>query len=64
LYVDPKPVLNDGTYTRETYLERVIVKIGGKCPRCGRRLNALPLKIEVSPEKLRLVMEEKDLCVE
>jgi hypothetical protein len=47
LFVDPKPVLQDGTYRRETYLENVVMKIGGSCPCCGRKLQVLPLRIDV-----------------
>jgi hypothetical protein len=64
LYEDPKPVLHDGTYRRETYLEKVIVKIGGKCPHCGRKLNALPIKIEVSIPELPQVVAEKGICID
>ena len=56
LYEDPKPVLHDGTYRRETYLENVIAKIGGKCLYCGHKLNVLPVKIEVWATELRLVI--------
>lgn len=47
LYEDHKPVLYDGTYRKETYLQSVISKIGGRCPRCKRRLCVIPLEIKV-----------------
>jgi hypothetical protein len=56
LYEDPKPVLHDGTYRRETYLENVIAKIGGECLYCGHKLNVIPVKIEVSAPEQRLVI--------
>jgi hypothetical protein len=55
LYRDPKPVLRDGTYRRETYLESVVTKIGGRCPRCGRKLQVPPTTIEVSSDEARRV---------
>lgn len=58
LYRDPKPVLRDGTYRRETYLEGVVTKIGGKCPRCGHKLQIPPTTIEVSSAEVRRVNED------
>jgi hypothetical protein len=51
LYEDPKPVLYDGTYRKETYVQSVILKIGGECPRCRRRLCSIPLEINVVASK-------------
>lgn len=59
LYRDPKPVFRDRTYRRETYLEGVIAKIGGKCPYCDRALQPLPTRIDVSAPKQILAMQQK-----
>lgn len=59
LFEDPKPVLKDGTYRRETYLENVVMKIGGSCPYCGRGLQVLPLKIEVLVPEMLCVGKRK-----
>jgi DNA-directed RNA polymerase subunit RPC12/RpoP len=47
LYEDPRPLLRDDSYKHQTYLERVLEKIGSRCPRCGHRLRIPPLRIEV-----------------
>jgi hypothetical protein len=59
VFEDPKPVLKDGTYRRETYLESVVMKIGGSCPYCGRSLRVLPLKIEVLVPEMLSVAKRK-----
>jgi len=59
LYEDSKPVLQDGTYRRQTYLQSVMIKIGGKCPYCGHRLQIPPLKVEVLVPEL-LVIKRRD----
>jgi hypothetical protein len=59
LYKDSKPVLHDGTYRRETYLQIVITKIGGKCPNCGHKLRVPPLKIEVLASEVSPVYKRK-----
>jgi len=64
LYRDPKPVLRDGTYRRETYLESVITKIGGKCPRCGHKLQVPPTTIEVSYTQVKRVHEDDEVNIE
>jgi hypothetical protein len=62
LYEDPKPVLYDGTYRKETYLQSVISKIGGKCPHCKRRLSHIPLEIKVvASESLTVRGERKTM---
>lgn len=60
LYRDPKPVLRDGTYRRETYLESVVTKIGGKCPYCGHKLQVPPTTIEVSNAQPKQVEQNND----
>jgi len=53
LYEDSTPVLKDGTYKKETYVESVISKVGGKCPYCRCELNSIPLEIDViAPRQL------------
>ncbi len=51
-------MLRDGTYRRETYLESVVTKIGGKCPRCGHKLQVPPTTIEVSSAEAKRVQED------
>ncbi|MGB8780094.1 MAG: hypothetical protein WCD81_05530 [Candidatus Bathyarchaeia archaeon] len=59
LYEDLKPVLQDGTYRRQTYLQSVVLKIGGKCPNCGRKLLIPPSKVEVLAPQMSLAAERK-----
>ena len=51
LHEDPNPVLDIGSYKRQTYLETVLTRLGGKCPSCGHELHIPPLEIEVSAPK-------------
>ena len=52
LYKDSNPVLDIGSYKRQTYLETVLTKLGGRCPSCGHRLHIPPLEIVVlAPKK-------------
>lgn len=59
LYQDSKPVLRDKSYRRETYLESVVARVGGKCPNCGRTLQVTPTSIEVSAPRQRSVSQGK-----
>ncbi|MGD0496409.1 MAG: hypothetical protein ABSB28_10320 [Candidatus Bathyarchaeia archaeon] len=59
LYEDSKPLLQDGTYRRQTYLQSVVLKIGGKCPNCGRKLHIPPSKVEVLAPQLSTAVERK-----
>ncbi len=63
LYKDSTPVLKDGTYRKETYLEGIISTIGGKCPYCKCKLNSPPSKIEVvAPRPLSVKEPKERLC--
>ena len=60
LYEDSKPVLHDGTFRKETYLQSIISRIGGKCPYCKRKLNFVPLRIEVGAPSQSSVQKERE----
>lgn len=60
LYEDSKPVLHDGTFRKETYLQRIISRIGGKCPHCRRKLNFVPLRVEVGAPSQSSVQKERE----
>ena len=60
LYEDSKPVLHDGTFRKETYLQSIISKIGGKCPCCKRKLNFVPLRVEVGVPSQSSVQKERE----
>ena len=60
LYEDSKPVLHDGTFRKETYLQSIISRIGGKCPHCKRKLNFVPLRIEVGSPSQSSVQKERE----
>lgn len=60
LYEDSKPVLHDGTFRKETYLQSIISRIGGKCPYCKRKLNFVPLRIEVVPPSQTSVQKMRE----
>jgi len=52
LYEDPSPNLHDGFSKRLSYMEHVVLRIGGECPRCGRILWIPPVDVEVfAPKK-------------
>jgi hypothetical protein len=60
LYEDSKPVLHDGTFRKETYLQNIISKIGGKCPYCRCKLNFVPLRIKVGAPSQSSVQKERE----
>jgi hypothetical protein len=60
LYEDSRPVLHDGTFRKETYLQSIISRIGGKCPYCKRKLNFVPLRIEVDAPSQSSVQKERE----
>jgi len=64
IYVDLNPRLSEG------YLETLLARLGGKCPKCGHKLQLPPLKVEVLPlnshnkEKLKELLSRLKKLIE
>ena len=61
LYEDPSPNFNDGLNKRITYLENVLIRIGGKCSQCGHKLTKFQVHVEVYPLKKTMKCLEAQL---
>ncbi|MDI6847980.1 MAG: hypothetical protein QMD23_07650 [Candidatus Bathyarchaeia archaeon] len=61
LYEDPSPNFNDELNKHLTYIENVIIRIGGKCSQCGRKLTRFPVHVEVYPLKKTVRYPEAEL---